>query len=645
MIYICILAKELSKENEEFILTYDNEDADIQVFTDVLSIPLPPGRVRLLIEELTMTGDAACVITDMENQYRYISFLYGHMLKEVILCPDCCSDDKIDCYEQLMKCDDHMLFFMDQLSLLRNRMAAAKQNYLQSGSRNLMPYMTEGIGIVDLIKELVLKQDTARRKAYLQWMSEYADVLEDRDCDFRIFCLSALLNFTKENCYAELLCREIRRSCYEPGSAFFIYHQLKRFYLKNGDVPVSIELEKLYQEILTGYREVFEELLVPIPEEQKISNRVAVIALQVLGGNHAPTKTAMERLYTLQHLLQKDVFCIHSKEQLTTKDALPFYDGMLGNVEEAYNGEHRLHYKDAGFIMYQPSVAMPDLQEFMKLIGKIRDFAPEQIVVLGDHCLLGDVCSSLAPTVCIPMTFSSLPMKSRQFVAVGRKLTDADRERIRGYQELIGECSEEQFIESTFTFELIPKTTTLSRKELKLPEDAFVVSVVGIRLDAEVSEEFVQKLLPLLQEGIHIAFAGYFERYESLCETYEELRQHSTFVGYQKDIQAFQEVCDLYVNPPRVGGGFSVVEAFHMKKPGVTLPWGDVAAAAGEEFFAADLDEMVELIRRYKNDAEFYRTMSEKAYARSLELFDSKSAMEHILEEVKTRWEKGVLNR
>ena len=91
------------------------------------------------------------------------------------------------------------------------------------------------------------------------------------------------------------------------------------------------------------------------------------------------------------------------------------------------------------------------------------------------------------------------------------------------------------------------------------------------------------------------------------------------------------------MNPPRIGGGFSVVEAFCKGMPGITLNYGDVAASAGLDFCVDSLEEMGEAIKRYKEDSEFYHMMAEKALKRSKELFDSKGAMEYILNEMEQR--------
>ena len=79
------------------------------------------------------------------------------------------------------------------------------------------------------------------------------------------------------------------------------------------------------------------------------------------------------------------------------------------------------------------------------------------------------------------------------------------------------------------------------------------------------------------------------------------------------------------------------MEAFYKGVPGVTTNYGDVAASAGLDFCVDSLEQMKDRIIKYHEDQEYYRVMSDKALQRSRELFDSKGAMKHILDEMEKR--------
>lgn len=82
------------------------------------------------------------------------------------------------------------------------------------------------------------------------------------------------------------------------------------------------------------------------------------------------------------------------------------------------------------------------------------------------------------------------------------------------------------------------------------------------------------------------------------------------------DVVGMIELSDLYVNPKRLGGGFSVIEAFHAGIPVVSIKYGDVATAAEEEFCVEDYNTMVNVINKYKSDKSFYIEMVNKGKER-----------------------------
>lgn len=528
--------------------------------------------------------------------------------------------------------------------MIENIIAKALQiesNMKMLRTRVYIGQLTDEVYSVYSVEEMekIFKEDIASeelKSSFLTWIIQYVDNHNnDSFRDFTFLCLSTLLVNTKDTKYADLLIDEIHRPEYGPHAGLFLFNQIKRLYITTGLNGKSTAVDDLYWEVVDAWSDVLSEYLSPIPREERNKNRVVVVMLHFLNKTIAPTKTALERIKTLQDEMGKEVLCIHSREQYTNVGSLPFYGIVSGTCNENYNGLHKVDIEGQKINLYQPPFNMPDYGEYIKILTMIREYNPYEVIVLGDNCVLGELCAQMIPTVCIPMMFSSIPVKRiNEYVAIGKSLTDADKEYITGAG---GDL--ENYIESTFTFELISQNKKLSREGLGLPKDKFIVSVVGIRLDYDITEEFLNKLLELTEKGIHIAFAGKYEKYNVLCESNSLLRDNSTFVGYQNDILAFQEVCDLYVNPPRSGGGFSVVEAFYMHKPGVTLGYGDVAASSGKNFWVDNLDEMMETIIRYKEDKAFYEEMSEKAYARSLELFDSKGALQHIIDEV----EKGKL--
>ena len=152
-----------------------------------------------------------------------------------------------------------------------------------------------------------------------------------------------------------------------------------------------------------------------------------------------------------------------------------------------------------------------------------------------------------------------------------------------------------------------------------------------------MTDDFLFFLEKLLQEKMFVGFLGVFHAYDERIKKYPRLKRKSAFWGFRKDILSYLEICDLYVNPVRKGGGTSSVEAMFKGIPVVTTDYGDVAVNAGEEFCVKDYREMSEEILRYYMDKEYYREMSKRALERAKGLLDTETEFVRIMKEAEKR--------
>ena len=633
---LCLFAGEIGQKNEEAVMQYDDESTIIHLLSDLYAQHITVGKIMFLYEEFGIGNNGESevwLMSDMPVLLENARMLCGGLFDRYIKSPEVTSmrEINIETYDHKQNCNtsDWKLYYKLLLELQLARNFTKREEYYQS-EKYLMKMHEDLIKVLDDSKVLYKQLSQEMRGIFETFVLEYADA--DQTMIFKILCLSFLLQMSWNPIYVQMIYEETRKDSYTIDHKLYLCNQIKRLTLIHPQMNGGSYISKLYEEIVFYWMNEFSDILKPISCDERNQKKVVVLTLQFLGTHHSPTKTANERIYTIGRLLDHEVLCINTREQYTAKGFLPFYDACIRSIVDNYNGGCRMKHKDYLYDFFQPEVEMPEWKMMRALLMVIREMAPWKVIVLGDRCLLGDLCAEIIPTVCIPMAFSTIPKKDNQYVAVGKQLTDAERLDLAetGYRM-------SSIIESTFTFELVEQTVKLTREELGLPVNKFLLVVVGIRLDAEVTDEFLKMLEMVYPYNMHVVFAGEFERYEELCEQDEALRQHSTFVGYQKDILALMENCDLYVNPPRVGGGFSVVEAFYKGVPGVTTNYGDVAASAGLDFCVDSLEQMKDRIIKYHEDREYYRVMSDKALQRSRELFDSKGAMKHILDEMEKR--------
>ena len=173
----------------------------------------------------------------------------------------------------------------------------------------------------------------------------------------------------------------------------------------------------------------------------------------------------------------------------------------------------------------------------------------------------------------------------------------------------------------------------------KLPEDQFLLAVVGGRLDEEVKEDFLVMLEDVLSDKTGIVFIGKFNTFSEWKKRYSNIGDNMYYLGMCEDVLSKLEICDLYVNPTRKGGATSAVEAMSKGKPVITVDYGDVAGVAGEEFCCRDYAQMAEEIKRYQ-DSEYYYQRSVESLRLAEQYLDSSTEFVRIVKEYEKRMQE-----
>lgn len=300
---------------------------------------------------------------------------------------------------------------------------------------------------------------------------------------------------------------------------------------------------------------------------------------------------------------------------MTSVDASPLYKLFSGSICDKYSEMNKITYKDISFQFYQPKEAMPNKNSMMEIIDYVLRYKPYFIFNVGGNNITSDLCSLFIPTISQSTVFSNIPRTLGTF-------------SITANPEFL---TKDNILSTTFTFSYKPQTNNYTRSDFSLPENKFIIIMVGGRLTEEITYDFLNELSEIFNYNTYIIFVGKFDTYESMIEKDSLLKENSSFLGFQDDTLAVCELADLYVNPPRTGGGSSIAEALSKGKPAVTLDFGDCSFSAGENFCVKNIEEMKNTIIKYATDSEFYKTMSKKALERNKILTNTKKALENII--------------
>ena len=142
-----------------------------------------------------------------------------------------------------------------------------------------------------------------------------------------------------------------------------------------------------------------------------------------------------------------------------------------------------------------------------------------------------------------------------------------------------------------------------------------------------------------------LAVIGNCEALEKrIAETY---RERFYFLGYTEELQKTMTIGDLFLNPPRQGGGTGAMYAILQEIPVVTLDNCDVQVNVGKVFTCDSIESMVNLVHQYCEDKGFMEKKKEACRRKAEEILavDEKENYRRLCEFVETytiRQEKQV---
>lgn len=367
----------------------------------------------------------------------------------------------------------------------------------------------------------------------------------------------------------------------------------------------------VYEEILQDIASAVQTDYSYLPWKSR-EKKVILTVRRILGRTHAPTVKLMS-IYKYFKELGYEVLvyiCFHPGEMKDSfwYDPYKFYSQIEDTMPFSLNiggGE-----KICGYNLYLKQEDY--LQGIKNAVDMIYCERPEFVFELGERTILAGLCNSFTTVVTMELT-KALPVTNAPIIATYFNYSQEEEEMYRQYiddtQRVIsvkhlntgeGDLSDSGEAEG------------VSREELGIGEEQFVIVIAGNRLDSEVTEQFLQILYRILEqsEQFVIAFIGDCSKLEKRIAG-SNYGQRMLFLGYRSDFREVIGVGDVFLNTPRQGGGTGAACAGLNGVPVITLDHCDVEATAGKEFVCGSLEEIPSLVYKYYTDSEFYERQKE----------------------------------
>ncbi|MBQ4901151.1 hypothetical protein KB559_20110 [Paenibacillus sp. Marseille-P2973] len=337
-----------------------------------------------------------------------------------------------------------------------------------------------------------------------------------------------------------------------------------------------------------------------VPLKDRNSNRIVIVTNQLIDEDHAPTRILLELIYILQEVYNMQVYTIVAFEQNYDYGSCisPIFQNRTQQLDRFFELDCGFSKMIAG---YQIVINENNNNEQRELVEAIYDYNPMCIWKLGSIENFADLFNGV---------FTVMSMNLTKQLVVSE--SDILLRYLKGDKKSTYEI--ERFIEEkkqTIIDFRIPYVPEDNGKEIatydSLPEGAFPIVIAGNRLRSELNNIVVEMLETILEisDSIYFIFIGQVSLDQ--VTTSKKLISRSRYMGYSNNFYRAVGEGKLFLNLPRSGAAAGAVCSIFQGIPVVTLPNCDVASAVGEEFECETLEDMVNQVKRYVTDSEFYQ--------------------------------------
>lgn len=282
--------------------------------------------------------------------------------------------------------------------------------------------------------------------------------------------------------------------------------------------------------------------------------KVALVASYIGQDSHAPTPLALQHARLLRDLgYQVHLF---SPQELRVQD-MPHYMGNNMNlVTYAPDVAQLRKMVPEGVSLTLSDERFSLTRRWEDLLLSVGKFDPDLVMFVGLNCPFIEPLFQTRPVLglCVHATPPMAP--------VDVWLT-ANPDLANTMSTIWGpEIPEAWGHFHPFRVTLKAKGAPVPRAELGLRESSLVLISVGARLQGEIEGLWAERMCELLTRHAEVQWllvggAGTLPpalAEHSAPDQFKVMRHHA-------DLRSVMSHCDIYVNPPRVGGGFSVAEA------------------------------------------------------------------------------------
>lgn len=356
----------------------------------------------------------------------------------------------------------------------------------------------------------------------------------------------------------------------------YLYRQLVALKFR-GEIPWQTS-EKIYYHILDEISEICDmKQYKYINNENRNKNKVVFITDQFLGYEHSPTKVLLKMVKALDNKFENisEVY-IYNATLLPTQAECFFYRSFTANyiqyTDELLEGTlSKLGITRCG-IGYEEKNEINVISRIISMVETIKNINPEVVIGVGGDNILADLCDCFTNVYICGLT-KLTPRSCARYLINMTSTKQPLQYKLNNTQ---------QKIEIPFSVSDLEDITNEinTRERLGLPEQCFLISVVGNRLGVEITKEFTHLCEKILVDNPNtgIVFIGDYDKRNLKLEVNQKIYNRFYSIGYRSNLIQAVGLTNLFLNPYRQGGGYGGYAAIQNGIPIVSVDFGDISA-------------------------------------------------------------------
>ncbi len=237
----------------------------------------------------------------------------------------------------------------------------------------------------------------------------------------------------------------------------------------------------------------------------------------------------------------------------------------------------------------------------------------------------------------------NLPMRGNAYSSEADIYLSIDADRVKKDNNLYHAVPQEDVREIPLSYLGQKETAVLpyKREEYGLKKEDFIMVTVGGRLSLDIDDKMIKCVCRLLMEKENIKWILVGDRVKCENRLFHCFLDEGRIIhwGHEDYLENLYGMCDIYLNPNRMGGGVSIRRAMWLGMPIVMtdFPSDALPCMPTDYVIHGGYGELMEYAARLSEDRELCQKVSEKTLEK-IRTFTSKSDVEKILE-VYEEWE------